>query len=124
LPGVLGPVLVNYIREYQTKANSKAQAYSTTMHNHSGLLLIGLLCNLAVREVNSRYYNHENPPGNLAGARCGREGASLHLQLVVGLRCSGACQDDRERDETIRIACAVVSTTLAQPARLLLRHFT
>jgi len=47
----------------------KAQAYSTTMHIMSGLLLIGLLCNLAVREVNSRYYNHENPPGNLAGAR-------------------------------------------------------
>ena len=68
--GVLGPVLVNYIREYQIESGiPKAQAYSTTMHIMSCLLLIGLLCNFAVREVNSRYYYHENPPGNLAGAR-------------------------------------------------------
>jgi MFS family permease len=55
--GVLGPVLVNYIREYQIERGiPKAQAYSTTMYIMCGLLFVGFLCNLAMREVNSRYY--------------------------------------------------------------------
>ena len=42
--GVLGPVLVNYIRQYQIDNGvPKAQAYSITMYIMCGLLLIGLL---------------------------------------------------------------------------------
>ena len=50
--GVLGPVLVNYIREYQI-ANGvpKAQAYDVTMYILSGMLVLGFLCNLMVRPV-------------------------------------------------------------------------
>jgi len=48
---------VNYIREYQIESGiPKARPTRTTMHHLSGLLLIGVLCNFAVREVNSRYY--------------------------------------------------------------------
>src|SRR5262249_35390989 len=55
--GVVGPVLVNYIREYQIERGTpKAQAYSTTMLIMCGLLFIGFLCNLAMRAVNSRYH--------------------------------------------------------------------
>jgi len=55
--GVLGPVLVNYIREFQIGHGvPKAQAYSTTMHIMTGLLLLGFICNLAVRNVNERYW--------------------------------------------------------------------
>jgi MFS family permease len=55
--GVLGPVLVNYIRQYQIDNGvPKAQAYSVTMYIMCGLLLIGFLCNFAMRPVNEKYY--------------------------------------------------------------------
>jgi MFS family permease len=54
--GVLGPVLVNYIRKFQIDHGvPKAQAYSITMYIMCALLLIGLLCNLAMRPVKERY---------------------------------------------------------------------
>ncbi len=60
--GVLGPVLVNYIREYQIASGiPKAQAYSTTMYIMCGLLLVGFLCNLLMREVDPRYHYHGTP---------------------------------------------------------------
>jgi MFS family permease len=55
--GVLGPVLVNYIRQYQIDNGvPKAQAYSITMYIMCGLLLIGFLCNFAMRAVNEKYF--------------------------------------------------------------------
>lgn len=55
--GILGPVLVNYIRQMQIDAGvPAAQAYSVTMYIMAGLLLIGFLCNLAVKEVNKRHH--------------------------------------------------------------------
>jgi MFS family permease len=55
--GILGPVLVNYIREYQIdRGVPNAQAYNVTMYVLAGLLVIGFLCNLAVRPVQERYY--------------------------------------------------------------------
>ncbi|MEA2724512.1 MAG: hypothetical protein QOH59_2283 [Gemmatimonadales bacterium] len=55
--GVLGPVLVNYIREYQIdRGVPTAQAYNVTMFVLAGLLIIGLICNLMVRPVDPRYY--------------------------------------------------------------------
>jgi len=57
--GVLGPVLVNYIREYQINNGvPKAEAYSVTMYIMAGLLLIGFACNQAVKAVNSKHHFH------------------------------------------------------------------
>jgi len=53
--GILGPVLVNYIREYEiAQGVAKADAYTTTMHIMAGLLVIGFVCNLLVRPVDAR----------------------------------------------------------------------
>ena len=50
--GVLGPVLVNYIREYQIgRGVPKAEAYSVTMYLMAGLLLVGFAANVALRPV-------------------------------------------------------------------------
>lgn len=58
--GILGPVLVNYIREYQlAQGVPPAQAYNTTMYILAGLLILGLLCNLAVRPVAEKHYMKE-----------------------------------------------------------------
>jgi MFS family permease len=55
--GVLGPVLVNYIRQYQIDHGvAKAAAYNITMYIMAGLLLVGLLCNLLVKPVDARYH--------------------------------------------------------------------
>jgi MFS family permease len=57
MAGVFGPVLVNYIREYQiTHGVPKAQAYNITMYVMAGLLVIGFLCNLAIKAVNARHH--------------------------------------------------------------------
>jgi MFS family permease len=55
--GVAGPVLLNYIRQYEINSGvPKADAYGVTMYLMAILLVIGLLCNLAIRPVADRYY--------------------------------------------------------------------
>ncbi len=58
--GVLGPVLVNYIRQSQIdRGVPKAQAYSVTMYIMCVLLLVGLLCNLMMHAVHERYHHRQ-----------------------------------------------------------------
>ncbi|HTW29335.1 MAG TPA: OFA family MFS transporter [Acetobacteraceae bacterium] len=55
--GVLGPVLINYIRQYQIDHGvAKADAYTVTMYVMAGLLLLGLLCNLAMHPVRDQHF--------------------------------------------------------------------
>jgi len=55
--GILGPVLVNYIREYQLAHGvPKAQVYSVTMYVLAGLLALGFVCNLLIRPVAEKNY--------------------------------------------------------------------
>jgi MFS family permease len=55
--GVLGPVLVNYIRQFQIDHGvPKAQAYSITMYIMCALLLVGFLCNFFMHPVNEKYH--------------------------------------------------------------------
>ena len=55
--GVLGPALVNYIREYQVGHGvPKADAYNVTMYVMVGLLVVGFFCNLAMRPLAERHY--------------------------------------------------------------------
>jgi MFS family permease len=50
--GVLGPVLVNYIREFQlSRGVPPAQAYTVTMYVLALLLVVGFFCNMAIRSV-------------------------------------------------------------------------
>jgi MFS family permease len=57
MAGIFGPVLVNYIREYNvTHGVPKAQAYNATMYIMAGLLAIGFVCNLFVKAVNKRFH--------------------------------------------------------------------
>jgi MFS family permease len=55
--GVLGPVLVNYMREYQIAHGAdKASAYQTVLQIMSGLLVVGFIANLLVRPVADKYW--------------------------------------------------------------------
>jgi MFS family permease len=67
--GVLGPVLVNNIRQYQIDNGvPKAQAYSVTMYIMCGLLFIGFLCNYGMKAVNAKYHYQAPPLGAATGA--------------------------------------------------------
>ena len=60
--GVLGPVLVNYIREYQIDHGvAKADAYTVTMYIMAGLLFVGFLCNFFMRPVDERHHLKVEP---------------------------------------------------------------
>ena len=55
--GVLGPLVVNYIREYQLDHGvAKAQAYDITMYVLAGMLAVGCICNFLVRPVDKKYF--------------------------------------------------------------------
>ncbi|HVY08042.1 MAG TPA: OFA family MFS transporter [Burkholderiales bacterium] len=55
--GVLGPVIVNYINDYQIHHGvPKSAAYDTTMYILAALLVGGFLCNLLVRPVADKWF--------------------------------------------------------------------
>lgn len=55
--GICGPVLVNYIREYEkNRGVPLTDAYSTVLYVMVGLLIIGGLANAAVKPVNAKHW--------------------------------------------------------------------
>jgi MFS family permease len=55
--GIVGPVLVNYIRQYQVNHGvPPSQAYTETMYIMAVLLIIGFICNFFVRPVASHHH--------------------------------------------------------------------
>jgi MFS family permease len=55
--GILGPVVVNYMREYQLSLGMPRESvYNTTMYILAGMLVLGLVCNLLVRPVDPKYF--------------------------------------------------------------------
>jgi MFS family permease len=75
--GILGPVAVNYIREFQLAHGVPPhQAYNITMYVLAAMLLGGLLCNLFVRPVHETHYMSEE---QLAAER-----AKAHEQIATG----------------------------------------
>ncbi|MGZ4959432.1 MAG: L-lactate MFS transporter [Methylomonas sp.] len=67
--GVLGPVLVNYIREYQIgQGIPKADAYNVTMYIMAGILGLGFVCNLLIRPVHEKHHMKHDEFDELDGA--------------------------------------------------------
>jgi MFS family permease len=59
--GIFGPVLVNYIRQYNVDHGiPKAQAYNVTMYVMAVLLVIGFICNLLIKAVDERHHMPED----------------------------------------------------------------
>jgi len=55
--GILGPIVVNYMREYQLGLGiPREQVYNQTMYILVGMLVIGLICNLMVRPVADKWF--------------------------------------------------------------------
>jgi MFS family permease len=58
--GVLGPVLVNYMREHQLALGlPREQVYNQTLYILAGMLVLGLVCNLMVRPLADKWFMTE-----------------------------------------------------------------
>jgi MFS family permease len=75
--GIVGPVAVNYIREFQLgRGVPPDQAYNITMYVLAAMLFGGLLCNLLIRPVREHHY--------MTGEQLAAERARAHEQAVAG----------------------------------------
>ena len=67
--GIIGPVVVNYIREAQLAAGvPRAQLYDFTMYILCGMLVVGLICNFLVKPVDAKWYMNEDELAKLRAA--------------------------------------------------------
>lgn len=58
--GILGPVVVNYMRDYQLALGlPREQVYNQTMYILVGMLVVGLIANLLIRPVADRHFMTE-----------------------------------------------------------------
>lgn len=103
--GILGPVVVNYIREFQLGRGVPAhQAYNVTMYVLAGMLLFGLLCNLLIRPVDPKHHMSEE--------QIAKERATAHQQSAS--RTSAAPTRAREAVQQ-RALIAIVWAAVAIP---------
>ena len=60
MAGILGPVLVNYIRQYNVNHGvATRDAYNNTMYVLAALLIVGFIANLCITAVNRRHHMAE-----------------------------------------------------------------
>ncbi|MBA4285775.1 MAG: MFS transporter [Xanthomonadaceae bacterium] len=98
MAGIFGPVIVNYLREFQlSQGVAKAQAYDTTMLILAALLVAGFLCNLLIRPVApkwqmsdeelvaARKLAHDVAPASAASAAVSASVSPVVLVLIAWL---------------------------------------
>jgi MFS family permease len=77
--GIIGPVVVNYLREFQLAAGvPRDQLYNSTMYILCAMLVAGLICNFLVKPVNPKWYMSEAEVARLqaaSGAAAGQTGS-------------------------------------------------
>ncbi len=98
--GIAGPVIVNYMREFEIGAGVPRDAvYDVTLYVLAGLLVLGFIANLLVRPVNPRHFMRDDEvlaatggaagnPANGGSFGIGRGGltlAAISAWLAVGI---------------------------------------
>jgi MFS family permease len=67
--GIIGPVVVNYIREFQLAAGvPRDQLYNTTMYILCAMLIGGLICNYMVKPVDPKWHMNADEVARLQAA--------------------------------------------------------
>jgi MFS family permease len=83
--GIIGPVVVNYIREFQLAAGvPRDQLYNTTMYVLCAMLVIGLICNYLVKPVDPKWYMSQEEVAKLQAANAGAGGATGSFGIGKG----------------------------------------
>ncbi len=99
--GIIGPVVVNYIREFQISAGiPREQVYDFTMYILAGMLAFGLIANAFVRPLSEKWFMKPEevaalqaksktmdagPTGSFGIGRGGLDGKALAAWAVVGI---------------------------------------
>ena len=100
--GILGPVVVNYIREFQIAAGiPREQVYDFTMYILAGMLVIGVIANALVRPVDPKWYmsdeevaklqaktaadSNQGHTGSFGIGRGGLDAKALAAWIAVGI---------------------------------------
>jgi MFS family permease len=85
--GIIGPVVVNYIREFQLAAGvPRDQLYNTTMYILCAMLIAGLICNYLIKPVDPKWYMSE---GEVAKVQASAAGASAGQTGSFGIGTGG-----------------------------------
>jgi hypothetical protein len=67
--GIIGPVVVNYIREFQLAAGvPRDQLYNTTMYILCAMLIAGLICNYLIKPVDPKWHMSTDEVARLQAA--------------------------------------------------------
>jgi MFS family permease len=105
--GILGPVVVNYMREYQLGLGiPREQVYNQTMYILVGMLVVGLICNLMVRPLADKWF--------MTDAELAEEKRLAHERMVaseVGVS-SGVASDSRVSPVVVALAWLAVGIPL------------
>ena len=100
--GILGPVVVNYMRDYQLGLGiPREQVYNQTMYILVGMLVIGLIANLAIRPVADKWFMtdaelaeekrlaHERAAATEVGSGSGSNGTTPTVVVVLAWAAVG-----------------------------------
>jgi MFS family permease len=85
--GIIGPVVVNYIREFQLAAGvPRDQLYNTTMYILCAMLIAGLICNYMIKPVDPKWHMRDAEVAKLqaATATAGASGPSGSYGIGFG----------------------------------------
>ena len=85
--GIIGPVVVNYIREFQLAAGvPRDQLYNTTMYILCAMLIAGLICNYLIKPVDPKWHMSEAEVAKLqaASGQCGCTGSAGSFGIGMG----------------------------------------
>jgi MFS family permease len=83
--GILGPVVVNYIREFQLAAGvPRDQLYNTTMYILCAMLIAGLICNYLIKPVDSKWHMKDADVAKLQAASASAAAAGPHGSYGIG----------------------------------------
>jgi hypothetical protein len=83
--GIIGPVVVNYIREFQLAAGvPRDQLYNTTMYILCAMLVGGLICNYLIKPVDHKWHMSTEEVSKLQAAMAKNEAAVQHGSFGIG----------------------------------------
>ncbi|MET3910424.1 MFS family permease [Bradyrhizobium sp. S3.3.6] len=83
--GIIGPVVVNYIREFQLAAGvPRDQLYNTTMYILCAMLIAGLICNYLIKPVDPKWNMSEAEVAKLQAASAKSDASIQHGSFGIG----------------------------------------
>ncbi len=83
--GILGPIVVNYIREAQIAAGvERAQVYDFTMYILASFLVVGMILNFMVRPVADKWYMSKEEVAALQSKQASAYASEAHGSFGIG----------------------------------------